>query len=258
MQTTISDGRSIDRYIPPQLRNTFYKNTNRRYMRNDGLDPYSFSTKGLVLYLPLWALNNGGTNSIQSVDAYKHSCSVTGALWQPDGRLLDKNDDWITVPNHSALPKAGDLTHLLWYKPTSVFSSYNLLDCSSTNVDGWVLQGQNVDSGNLAYGNYRSGAGDFLDTAGTNGLTAGSWGFIAITYEVSITTGKIYIDKVIGDTEVAMTAAVTNSRDIRMGASLVTGAQDSDGILGEYWLYNRVLSVAEMEHTYNVTAWRYQ
>src|SRR3989304_5596886 len=43
-----------------------------------------------------------GTNQFLSDDAYGHLCTVTGALWTPQGYSFD-GDDYITVPHHTAI-----------------------------------------------------------------------------------------------------------------------------------------------------------
>ena len=116
-KTRLSDGLSIDRFIPPQLRYMFYNNptATAKYRIGNGLDPYGFSTNGLVMYLPLWALKGG---SFKSVDAYKHTCSVAGAIWKPDSRQFDGTDDKIVIPFTSDLD-FGDLdtyTIIVWAK----------------------------------------------------------------------------------------------------------------------------------------------
>ncbi len=92
MRTPVIDGRSIEQFIPAHLRGMFYKHPmpQYKYAIHDGYDPYGFSTEGLVLYLPLWALEG---DSIKSVDARKHTCPITGALWKPYGRAFDGDDN---------------------------------------------------------------------------------------------------------------------------------------------------------------------
>ena len=46
----------------------------------------------LVLYLPLHQRDG---SSFMSKDAYGHVCTVTGAVWTPEGRLFDGVDDYI-------------------------------------------------------------------------------------------------------------------------------------------------------------------
>ena len=48
----------------------------------------------LVLYLPLYQLDGA---SFVSKDAHGHLCSVTGALWRPNGRWFDGTDDTIAA-----------------------------------------------------------------------------------------------------------------------------------------------------------------
>ena len=51
----------------------------------------------LVLYLPLYQPDGA---SFASRDAYGHLCTVTGALWTPQGRTFDGADDIIDLGNN--------------------------------------------------------------------------------------------------------------------------------------------------------------
>src|SRR3990172_13167350 len=78
----------------------------------------------LVFYVPLYELD--GT-TFQSKDAYGHLCTVTGALWRPQGRDFDGTDDVISAPDHNALDITGTVTLISWFYP------YTTSDGSETN-----------------------------------------------------------------------------------------------------------------------------
>ena len=54
----------------------------------------------LVLYLPLYEMDGA---SFASRDAYGHRCTVTGALWRPNGRYFDAVNDGINCGTGSNL-----------------------------------------------------------------------------------------------------------------------------------------------------------
>jgi hypothetical protein len=73
------------------------------WTRFDATDP------DLVLYLPLWSADLKG-DSFYSKDSYAHLCTVTGALWTPQGRHFDGVDDKIAVPYHSVFQITAEVT----------------------------------------------------------------------------------------------------------------------------------------------------
>ena len=54
----------------------------------------------LVLYLPFYQLDGA---SFMSKDKHGYPCTVTGALWRPDGHYFDGTDDKIVVPDAASL-----------------------------------------------------------------------------------------------------------------------------------------------------------
>ena len=270
-KTRLGDGLSIDRFIPPQLRSMFYKNptATAKYAIHDGLDPYGFSTNGLVLYLPLWALKD---STFKSVDAYKHSCAVTGALWIPDGHSFDGADDLIDLGTDASLTITGNLTLMFWVK----------LDVTLANqpdTNAYVIAKQ---VSGFATCNYRltlskgSAVYDFLirDAAGSamllrvnnidaTGLDDLKWHHVAAVWDrTGATKGYIYEDAV----EISGGGVAGTDGDPYTAGSHVTciGGHSAeadvflDGSMGEAWIFNKALSAAEVLHHYNATSFRYR
>ena len=266
MLRTVSNGQSIHQYIPPDLRRMFYKNPARPHASNNGLDPYGFSTEGLVLYLPLWALNNGGTNSIQSVDAYRHTGVVTGALWQPDGRHF-VTDDAINISGSSDFnfERTDAFAIEMWVKIATAASGDRLIaKQQSTNNRGyfvscftggeinWTLINDDVPSQQT---NIRS----------TGSITDNAWHHL-VCQNLALAGGdatdvEIYIDKVLDVNTITNTLGantILTSATMSLASSRGTAGFLSDGIIGEVRFYNRSFAPAEVAHNRNATIWRYQ
>ncbi len=93
-----------------------------------------------VLYLP--AHKHDG-DSFMSGDSFGRVSTATGALWRPDGRYFDGEDDDITVPNNS-LFTSDNLTVLLWAKvlalpDTDYETLISVWDTASKR--SWLLSG---------------------------------------------------------------------------------------------------------------------
>ena len=252
MRPTVIDGRSIDQFIPSHLREMFYHNPipQYKYATHDGYDPYGFSTKGLAMYLPLWALNNGGTNSIQSVDAYKHTGTITGALWSPIGRLFT-GDDVITIPNATSLNITGTVTVEAWLYLTAGQATSRSI-AIQTGGDPFYFYGLRIIGGKLASQVYVDGVANRADA--NDAYTAATW-----THVVGLYNGAnihLYVDTVLQTDQPADTGAIA----VGAGAFTIGAWQTSEffeGTIGEVRVYNRALSLAEITHNRNATIWRY-
>ncbi len=261
-QGAVSNGKHIDTFIPPHLRDMFYRHPTRPYAWNNGLDPYGFFTDGLAAYLPLWALRN---STFQSVDAYGHICTVTGALWQPNGRLFDHLDDRINIPHNAAFSFDKD-------DPFTIIATVKLdndgtndaivakLDLS-TSFQGYQLL---RDAGNkleFALVNDNAG-GNLISVETTNTVLKDVWRCVGVTYDGSeAAAGAIlYLDGV-AETPIVNTDNLSltsiNSVDLKIGER-----ENDDvpfgGTIGEVWIYNRELPAGEMLRTSKTVMWRYQ
>lgn len=231
----------IHQYIPPDLRRMFYKNPAAIHASHNGLDPYGFSTRGLVCYLPLWALQNNV--SFQSVDAYKHACSVTGALWQPDSIWFDKINDKIDIGAGASLGLGNTF---------SIEAVINL-DALTANCSIYS-KGTNefyfaTASAELSY---YGGASVLSDTA----LQASTWYHVIVTHAAN--DDVIFYLNGAADGAVSTADGEWASTDGFVGIFSDGTSEPFGGYIGELRLYNRVLSVGESLHNKNCVMWRYQ
>ena len=240
----------IHQYIPPDLRRMFYKNPAAIHASHNGLDPYGFPIRGLILYLPLWALNNGGTNSIQSVDAYRHTGVIIGALWIPNGRDFDGDDDRMDFGDAASLKLTGDLSYDIWLNP-DVDETSSPLSMHYSDGYGFAMLETDRD-----FRCYRNGIG--LDTSDTV-WSVGSWVHLGYTNEG--TRAYTYVNGAQDTTKADTTAPAFGQG---AGEKLNVGCRDTgtpalhfNGQIGELRIYNRALSAGEMGSIYNATKWRY-
>lgn len=253
-----SNGQSIIDYIPPDLRRIFYKNPARIHASHNGLDPYGFSTEGLVLYLPLWALQNNV--GFKSVDAYKHTITPSGAFWTPEGFSFDGTDDIITIPDHAALQfGTGDFTVIIWMKKVGAAGTERLFNKSAPGVPRWEIVVHNGVGSPIDFVIEDAG-NDKADVTGTTATNDG-WHMVSMSCDRDSATGFVaYVDDsaegaaqdptAVGD----LSAAAV---DVSIGAYPdLTG--DYEGLIGEAWLYKgKAYSAVEIARHFNVTAWRY-
>lgn len=203
----------------------------------------------LVLYLPLHKLDGA---SIMSRDPYGHLCSVTGALWTPNGREFDGIDDEIDCGNNSILDfTSGDFSIDLWInQASSPLDNAYIINRGNYNLSGWYIWFWNAGNEMQFYTNQ--------DTPGvqstTMDMTFDTWLHLALVRSGTVATWY------------QNTVDVTKNHGIHIDPTSVSqalkiGAFPSDdfkGTIGEVRIYNRVLTPLEIQRNYLATKWRYQ
>ncbi len=151
---------------------------------NNGLWAEDIITNGLVLYVPCWLYSGG---KFPSVDAYHHTCTVTGATWGLQGRTFNGTSAKILIPDATSLD-VSQITAEIWIKWNSLtdwqrcFCKGNS-DITTTDFTFEIFQNnadQYVVRWRDATGGYQSVTGD--------AITTGVWDHIALTK--SLTTIK--------------------------------------------------------------------
>ncbi len=218
----------------------------------------------LVLYLPLYELDGG---SFASKDAYGHTCTVTGALWRPNGHYFDGADDKIIVPDQSAFNVGSQITVLTWINGAAqnqarviCQADYSIsqlawdMYCSS-NAPNTKFMVAISDNGQWPGGHrkhYESSAAVYDET----------WHLIGFTFEGG--TLRFYIDGQEDSPTKLVDDAITGIHDSTV--DIVVGARTNGagfqlyftGKQGEDLVYNRALTPQEIQHNYLATKWRYR
>lgn len=201
----------------------------------------------LVLYLPLFELDG---SSFMSRDACGHAGTVTGALWQPDGRRFDGVDDVITVPDSTALKPTDAITVEIWQKKTGSGNDKGIITKGTGNGDYslvWYAPEQ-ID--------VYIGGSKRVSSSGVT-FTVGIFEHLAFTYDKG--AGKVTVYKNGGPCGTASYAAAiaTSATPLLLGR-YYSATYSYPGTIGEVRVYNRALWPQEMQHNYLATKWRYQ
>lgn len=204
----------------------------------------------LVLYLPLYQLDGA---SFMSKDAYGHLCTVTGALWTPQGRDFDGLDDWITMPSpHSLLTS---VSVEAWIKPdtTQPVSQGNVV----CKVYEYQLRWLNTEYVQAEY--YTDSPVGWKTLTSLGKVPNLTWGHTLITLEPSDsnTIVKIYINGKL-DNQATLSGRPIAWNPFTIGSYWTGNRWFYKGLIGEVRLYNRRLTPLEVQHNYLATKWRYQ
>lgn len=199
----------------------------------------------LALYLPLW---KGDGVSLMSEDAYGHICTVTGALWRPDGRYCDGVDDRIAA---TMTPPPGAMSLGGWVNVQNGASGAFL--CLRNDDSVHTLRIEGTIEYKVAANNSRRWSYDARNAG---------WVFLLLTIPgngQTDTNSAILYANAIEQTVISTTAVDTPSaRNSFQIASESTGAYYLNCIAGDVFIFNRVLAPQEVLYLYQATKWRYR
>lgn len=250
MRTGVGNGLTIDRYIPPQLRNTFYKNSISKYGKFNGLDPYGFPTRGLALYLPLWALKGSG---FYSVDAYRHICTATGAPWNLKSRAFD-GDDRIVIPSTSTVFNftSGDFSGIARVSFNSGVGIDAIISRGAYQVNGWSF---NLwTEGRIEFDTDQAGTNQFTYSA-TGLFSFGDW--VTLGFSRNGTAATLYINgATVSQTSGTHTDPLTADRELAIGQSSTNHAASLDADIETLLISDVALTTAEHLLAHNILKWR--
>lgn len=214
----------------------------------------------LVLYLPLWYPDSETTGStIISKDINRHSCTVTGATWGTTGRTFNGTSDNIELP-------AGSIS-------TFDLANYTLIgwvkDSNTTQANTKVLSNRALggDPCTFQFGALNATTWDLWWRSSSANKT-GQWtvdtsdGLFhhAAVVKASSTAPVFYLDGVSKGSNGSTDDADSPDSSVVIGCSRWGGAKNGfwKGVIGETFIYNRILSAAEVSHNEKVTEWRYR
>lgn len=223
-------------------------------MRRDFiLDP------SLALYLPLYKLDG---DSFMSDDAYGHLCTVTDALWRPNGRDFNGINAYLVTPALAPLQVGtGDFTISIWVNLDTVGGAAQVIIRLSynTGVANDYRSAGFFEQGGVICAESRTAAGG--EKTAENAIAATTW------YHLTVVRISEVIYGYINGAAMTTTGIVGADFDYSSGGKVYIGAGDNDaggvayfmeGIIGEISFYNRALTPQEIQNNYLTTKWRYR
>ncbi len=211
--------------------------------------------ESLELYLPLWLPSLAGS-TITSQDTNAISCTVVGAVYGSTGRTYAGGDDYIyaLAATTTELDFTGAFTLCAWIYPTTITGDSRIvLERGEDAVNGWMLYVNG--SGNIFIKTSQSATSQ-ISYSDAAAVVINQWQFVCGTR--SGTTGKVWKNlSDITTTSGSHSDPVTSASDLTIGIYYNKVSYPFIGIMGECFLYGRLLSITEMERIYTNTRWRY-
>jgi len=209
--------------------------------------------ESLVFHAPLWHPDLS-VSPFTTKDATKHTCTVTGALWTPQGRtFVAATPSYISCGNSSLLNfTSGDFTLEMWEKT------------DSDGVQVLLVRGIADATGYQFYLNtnrkpllYTSQSGADQATYLTNSMSDSVWHHIIATR-----VGALVVIDVDGVTPAQTSGThinpTTSTNNLVLGVHNNLTSSPFSGLQGEVRIYSRALTAGERIHNYLATRWRYQ
>ena len=130
-------------------------------------------------------------NSFISRDTCGHSCSVTGAIWRPDGRYFDGDDDLINCSDNGALNfTTGEFTLEAWINAASLAANSEILCRGQHGIDGYYLR---IPSNGRVYFCARCDTGTKAIYTPVNTITIAAWYHIIVVVR-PLSTGLVLVN----------------------------------------------------------------
>ncbi len=207
----------------------------------------------LVLYLPLCALDGA---SFISKDRHGHLCTVTGALWTPQGRYFDKLDDKITIPDNDVLDITTELTLEGWVNLYELNRNNSIMGKAATIFSQASYTLQIWNNNQFVFGTSTDGSSmSSLTISSSIPAVANRWYHLVGTF--SRPTRVIYLHGVQRNTDSWDNDIFVGTSDLFIGKYAGT-SNTTAGTIGEVRIYNRALTPLEILRNYLATKWRYQ
>lgn len=212
----------------------------------------------LVLYVPV---HDGDT--FASKDAYGHLCTVTDALWTPNGRYFNGSSAFIQL-GQDLFESDYSGTIIIWATMDAQGATDRIFSSSDINgTNHLVLNMLSTNKFRLEW--FENGGATINRITGDTTLAAKTFYMLTVTSNGA--AWSLYVND--GAAE-GLTVSGLNTgdwfanleavmHDVRIGRLERSGGDAfHTGYIGEVWVYNRPLTPQEIQHNYLATKYRYR
>ena len=209
----------------------------------------------LVLYLPLYELDGA---SFKSRDAYGHLCTLTGAVWRPNGHYFDGTDDYINCGHPPAFDITQAITLEAWIRFTTAKHAGIIAKfLTPTAKAKYCFTFNEIDDGTVGMYISENGTGtDGVASAVT--VNDGHWHHCVGIFDGDYL--RVFVDGELSNSKDTTLAAIFDKPDMEVWIGNYDEGNDTrwfNGDIGEVRIYNRALTPQEIQRNYLATKWRY-
>ncbi|MBI5361384.1 MAG: DUF2341 domain-containing protein [Planctomycetes bacterium] len=201
-----------------------------------------------------WHFDEGAGSTTADMSGYSNAGTLTnGPLWTTAGRAdnglsFDGTDDYVSIPDSTNWNLSTSWSVALWIKPADLVTSR-------------VYYGRSADdilNGGENYLYYQTGAPVGISWGPVNAewdtgvtLTVNQWQYIVMVYNSGLSRSYCYVD---GQqrASVAVTSVGSSTGPLKIADNY--NGNHFSGIMDEFRVYNRALSIDEIQARYNAKA----
>ncbi|MBI3464375.1 MAG: PKD domain-containing protein [Planctomycetes bacterium] len=193
---------------------------------------------------------NAGSGAVLTDESGNgHTGTISGAAWNSGGRFggalqFDGVNDSVTISDADDLDLTTGMTLEAWVNPSAITRKWR--DVIYKGNDVYYLEASST-SGSLPVGGTTID-GQHVETFGTSVLAVNTWSHLAVTYDGAVL--RLYLNG-IEASNAARTGTVEPSvHPLQIGGDSIYG-QFFAGLIDEIRIYNRALSIAEIQGDMN-------
>ena len=196
-----------------------------------------------------YGFNEGSGTVVSDVSGNGNNGTITGATWTTSGKYgnaltFNGTNALVAINNAASLQLTSGMTLEAWVYPTTVSSAWR--DVIYKGNDNYYLEGTSSKSSRPAAGAILGGV--YGEVYGTAALTANTWAHLAATYDGA--TMRLYVNGVQVSSLAKTGPIATSTNPLQIGGDSIYG-QYFPGTIDEIRIYNRALSVAEIQTDMN-------
>jgi chitodextrinase len=196
-----------------------------------------------------YGFNEGLGTLLTDLSGNGNNGTISGATWTISGKYgnaltFNGTNALVTVNNAPSLQLTSAMTLEAWVYPTTVSSTWR--DVIYKGDDNYYLMAMSNNSKRPVAGAILGGV--YAEAIGPNALTANTWAHLAVTYDGA--TVRLYVNAVQVASRAQTGAIATSTNPLQIGGDSIY-AQYFAGRIDEARIYNRALSVAEIQSDMN-------
>ena len=197
-----------------------------------------------------YAFQEAGGSSATDASGFGNDGSLSGATRTTSGKygsalLFDGVDDLVVIPDSNSLDLTLGMTLEAWVYPSAVMSYWRSI--LHKQVDAYFLHANSTANRPMVGGIFGGSCCTILQ--GTSALPANQWTHLAGTYDGA--TLRLYVNGVQQASQARTGSLEVNGFPVHLGGNTYAPSEHFSGRIDEVRIYNRALSVSEIQGDMN-------
>ena len=202
-----------------------------------------------------YSFNEGGGTTVTDMSGHNLNGTIVGATWTAGGRFgnalsFNGATSYVDLGNPTALQLTGSMTIEAWINAAANPANDGQIVAKS-NGAGWEFK-TSPDTGHETFGMQVSGTSGAGQRYSTTVRSLNTWYHVAGVYNATAGTLNLYVNGVLDSGTVLGTVPLAQlNQAVSVNIGRRTGGYYFNGIIDELRIYNRALSLAEIQTDMN-------